>query len=246
MQTLDNKVAFVTGGSRGIGAATVRALAHQGASVAFTFNSNETKANALVAELEENGLKALALQADNAENGAVTSAVEAAHAAYGALDIVVNNAGIFDVKPVLDFTMADYDRTANVNIRAVYEACLAAAHLMSDSGRIINIGSTLAVRAPFEGLTLYSLSKAALTGLTKALARDLGPRGITVNIVHPGSTNTDMNPADDEAAASQLDMMAIRRFGDPEDVAALIAWLASPEARAITGAEYTIDHGANA
>ncbi len=243
MTALKEKVAFVTGGSRGIGAATVRALTQLGARVAFTYSTSAAQADELVKTLAREGATALALQADSGEDGAVTRAIEATVAEFGALDIVVNNAGIFDAKPVQEATMADFDRTMTVNVRAVYEASSAAVRHMRAGGTIINIGSGFAVRSPMPGLSLYSTSKAALVGMTKALARDLGPSDITVNIVHPGSTDTDMNPRNGDGAEEQLAWTATGRFAEPEDIASLIAWLASAQARSVTGAEFSVDNG---
>src|SRR5262249_18292109 len=161
------------------------------------------------------------------------------------LDILVNNAGIFHAAPIDQLTLADFDETMSINLRAVFAASKAATAHMGEGGRIISIGSSLAERVPHAGLTLYSTSKAALIALTKALARDLGPRGITVNIVHPGSTDTDMNPADSAHADAQRGRMAIPRFGDARDVAGLVAWLAGPQSRSITGTGLAIDGGAN-
>jgi NAD(P)-dependent dehydrogenase (short-subunit alcohol dehydrogenase family) len=167
-------------------------------------------------------------------------------AELAAVDILVNNAGIFHAAPIGQLTVADFDDTMAINLRAVFVASKAAAAQMGEGGRIISIGSNLAERVPGEGFTIYSASKAALVGFTKALARDLGPRGITVNVVHPGSTDTDMNPAEGEHADAQRSLMAIQRFGRPEDIAALVAWLAGPESRFVTGAGIVSDHGANA
>jgi 3-oxoacyl-[acyl-carrier protein] reductase len=245
MTGLKDKVALVTGGSRGMGAAIAERLARGGANVALTYVSAGDKGRAAIAKIESAGRRGLAIAADNADPAAVRAAVARTVAEFGQLDILVNNAGIFVAKPLDALTLDDFDRTVAVNIRAAFIASQAAAQHMSAGARIISIGSNLAERVPGPGLSLYSLSKAALVGLTKGMARDLGPRGITVNIVHPGSTDTDMNPADGEHADAQLSLMAIPRFGKPRDIASLIAWLASDESQFVTGAAFTIDGGAN-
>jgi 3-oxoacyl-[acyl-carrier protein] reductase len=205
-----------------------------------------TRAVPPLTEIERAGRRGLAIAADNTDSSAVRAAVERTAAEFGRLDILVNNAGLFVAKPLEALTLDDFERTVAINVRAVFVASQAAAARMGEGGRIISIGSNLAERVPAPGMSLYSLSKAALIGLTKGLARDLGPRGITVNLVHPGSTNTDMNPANGEDADAQRSLMAIPRFGDPRDVAGLVAWLASEESRFATGAAFTIDGGANA
>jgi 3-oxoacyl-[acyl-carrier protein] reductase len=246
MTGLKDKVALVTGGSRGMGAAIAERLAREGANVALTYVTAGDKGRAAIAKIESAGRRGLAIAADNADPAAVRAAVERTVAEFGRLDILINNAGIFVAKPLDALTLEDFDRTVAVNIRAAFIASQAAAGQMSAGARIISIGSNLAERVPGPGLSLYSLSKAALVGLTKGMARDLGPRGITVNIVHPGSTDTDMNPADGEHADAQLSLMAIPHFGKPRDIASLVAWLASDESQFVTGAAFTIDGGANA
>ncbi|QPC44692.1 SDR family oxidoreductase [Kaustia mangrovi] len=246
MTSLNGKVALVTGGSRGIGAAIARRLADDGARVAITYATSKDKAAAVVAEIEAAGGEAMAIQADNRDGDAVVAAVETAVSAFGRLDILVNNAGIFDIGPIGELTLEDFDRTMDVNVRAVFAAVSAAARHLPEGGRIVSIGSNLAGRVPWPTISLYSLSKAALVGFTKGVARDLGPRNITVNIVHPGSTDTDMNPADGELSDTQRGLMAIPRYNEAGDVAGLVAWLAGPDGRSVTGAEFTIDGGANA
>ncbi|MCT7377146.1 SDR family oxidoreductase [Chelativorans salis] len=246
MSRLEGKAALVTGGSRGIGAAIARRLAADGADVAVTYARSAEKAEAVAAEIRALGCKGLAIAADNTDASAVAAAVEKAAADFGRLDILVNNAGIFPYGTLEEMSLEDFDVTVAVNTRAVFAASKAAAGQMGDDGRIVSIGSNLAERVPWPGISLYALSKAALIGLTKGLARDLGPRGITVNIVHPGSTETDMNPADGPQSDLQRSAMAIPRYGRPEDVAGLVAWLAGPEARSVTGAALTIDGGTNA
>ncbi|MES5482548.1 SDR family oxidoreductase [Bradyrhizobium sp. INPA03-11B] len=246
-QSLQGKRALVTGGSRGIGAAIARRLAAEGADVAITYEHSADRAEAVGAEIRKQGRRALALQADSADASAVRGAVNAAAKAFGGLDILVNNAGIFrGGGPIDAVTLEDIDATLAVNVRAVVVASQAAVAHMSEGGRIINIGSNLASRVPDAGMSLYSMSKSALIAWTQGLARDLGGRGITVNIVHPGSTNTDMNPADGEQAEAQRARMAIKRYGKADDVAALVAFVAGPEAGSINGAGLTVDGGANA
>jgi NAD(P)-dependent dehydrogenase (short-subunit alcohol dehydrogenase family) len=246
MSKLAGKVALVTGGSRGMGAAIATRLAREGADVAVTYVTAGDKVRAIVAEIERTGRRGLAIAADSADPLAVRTAVEQTVAVLGRLDILVNNAGIYIEKPFADLTPDDFDRMVAVNTRAAFIASQAAAPHMREGGRIISIGSNLAERVPGPGLSLYSLTKAALVGLTKGMARDLGPHGITVNIVHPGSTDTDMNPASGETAEAQRSLMAIPRYGEPGDIAGLVAWLASEEGRFVTGTALTIDGGANA
>lgn len=201
---------------------------------------------AVVAEVEARGRRSIATAADNTDPSAVAAAVERAASEFGRFDILVNNAGIFHAAPIDQLTVGDFDRTVAVNVRAVFVASKAAAERMGEGGRIVSIGSNLAERAPGPGMSLYALSKAALIGLTEGLARDLGPRGITVNVVQPGSTDTDMNPASVPDADAQRELMAIPHFSAPEDVAGVVAWLAGPEGRFVTGAAWTMDGGANA
>ncbi|KAF1052438.1 MAG: Cyclic-di-GMP-binding biofilm dispersal mediator protein [Stenotrophomonas maltophilia] len=240
---LAGKVAFVQGGSRGIGAAIVQRLARDGAQVAFTYVSSEDKAQALAAEVEAAGGKALALRADSADAAAVEQAIERAVAHFGRLDILVNNAGVLAVAPLEELPLADFDRTVAVNVRSVFVASQVAARHLPDGGRIITIGSTNADRMPFVGGAVYAMSKSAIVGLTKGLARDLGPRGITVNNVQPGPVDTDMNPDAGDFATSLKQLMALDRYGRAEEIAAFVAYLAGPEAGYITGASLTIDGG---
>ncbi|UZF94525.1 3-oxoacyl-ACP reductase family protein [Bosea sp. NBC_00550] len=245
MSRLAGKRALVTGGSRGIGAAIAKRLAAEGADVALTYERSADKAAEIVKAIEALGRKGVAGAADSADPEAVKRSVNEAAKALGGLDILVNNAGIYRGGPVADWSLADIDATLAVNVRAVVLASQAAAAHLGEGGRIISIGSCLADRVVEPDITLYAMSKAALIGFTKGLARDLGPRGITVNIVHPGSTDTDMNPADGPGAEAQRSRMAIPRYGRPEDIAGAVAYLASDEGRFITGAGFAIDGGVN-
>ncbi|PRE15084.1 SDR family NAD(P)-dependent oxidoreductase [Burkholderia multivorans] len=246
MNRLQGKRALVTGGSRGIGAAIAKRLAADGADVAITYEKSAERAQAVVAEIETLGRRAVAIQADSADPVAIRAAVDRAADTLGGLDILVNNAGIFRAGSLDALTLDDIDATLNVNVRAVIVASQAAARHLGEGGSIVSTGSCLATRVPDAGMSLYAASKAALIGWTQGLARDLGPRGITVNIVHPGSTDTDMNPADGEHADAQLARMAIPRYGKADDVAALVAFVVGPEGRSINGTGLTIDGGANA
>ena len=246
MATLSGKAAVITGGGRGIGAAIARRLSAEGADVAITYAGSKARAEALAAEIAATGRPALALRADNRDAEALEAAVAQAAAAFGRIDILVNNAGVYEAAPIQDLSLQAFDDTFAINVRAVFVATRAALAHMPDGGRVICIGSNLAERAPFGGQTAYSASKAAVVAFTQALARDVGARRITANVVNPGSTDTDMNPADGAHAESQRSLMAIPRYGTPEDVAGLVAWLAGPEAGSVTGAAFRIDGGTNA
>jgi 3-oxoacyl-[acyl-carrier protein] reductase len=240
---LQDKVAFIQGGSRGIGAAIVKRLARDGAAVAFTYSQSAASANALVAEVEAAGGRALAIRADSASEQEIRGAIGEAVRTFGRLDILVNNAGVLAIAPIEEFSIDDLDRTLAINVRSVVIASQEAARHMGDGGRIISIGSTNADRMPFAGGAVYAMSKSALVGLTKGLARDLGPRGITVNNVQPGPVDTDMNPDNTDFAASLKPMMAVGRYGQVEEIASFVAYLAGPEAGYITGANLLIDGG---
>ena len=246
MSSLEGKRAFVTGASRGIGAAIARRFAEDGAAVAIGYERSAAAAEAIAQKIEAAGGRAVAIQMDAADPTSIKRAVDQAAAELGGLDILVNNAGIIRYGTVEQVTLEDIDAILAVNVRAVILATQAALPHMSEGGRIINTGSNLADRVPDAGKALYSASKAALIAWTKGIARDLGPRGITANLVHPGSTNTDMNPADGPSADAQLQRMSIKKYGRVEDVAALYAFIASDEARSVNGAGFTVDGGANA
>ncbi|RCV56043.1 SDR family NAD(P)-dependent oxidoreductase [Marinitenerispora sediminis] len=240
---LDGKVAFVTGGSRGIGEAVAVRLAEEGADVALTYQHSADRAAEVVDRITSLGRRAWAVHADSADPAAVREAVDGVAARFGRLDILVNNAGVGVLGPVETISLADVDTVLNVNVRAPFVAAQAVLRHMADGGRIINIGSCMAERVAFPGGSLYATSKTALTGLTKALARELGPRGITVNLVHPGPTATDMNPEDGPGADMQRGFTALGRYGSPADVAATVAHLAGDGARYVTGAGIAVDGG---
>ncbi|MFF9331379.1 SDR family NAD(P)-dependent oxidoreductase [Streptomyces albogriseolus] len=240
-KTLLGRTALVTGGSRGIGAATALRLAQEGADVAVTYVNGKEAAEDVVRAVEALGRRAVALRADAGDPEEAASAVTSAASDLGRLDVLVNNAGVGALGPLESLSPADVDRVLAVNVRGVFLTSRAAAAVMPRGGRIITVGSCLAQRTPDPGATLYAMSKAALVGLTKALARELGERGITANIVHPGPTDTDMNPADGPYAAGQAAATALGRFGTAREVAETIVHLAG--ASYVTGAEVAVDGG---
>jgi 3-oxoacyl-[acyl-carrier protein] reductase len=244
--SLKHKCALVTGGSRGIGAAIVKRLASEGADVAFTYNSSPDQANEIVQESQAQGVRTFAIQADSADASALVGAIERTVGELGGIDILVNSAGVATIAPIDDFTLADFDRTIAINVRAVFVATQAAVKHMKAGGRIINIGSTNAERMPFAGGGIYAMSKSALQGLVKGLAHDLGPRGITINNVQPGPIATDMNPPEGEFAEMLKKLVAVPRYGTVEEVAGMVAYLAGPETGYITGASLMIDGGFSA
>ncbi|PZR24305.1 MAG: oxidoreductase [Flavobacterium psychrophilum] len=243
MSTLVNKTALVTGGSRGIGAGIVRRLAQDGADVAFTYVSGKEQAENLVKEIEALGRKAVAIQADAAVAVSVAASVETTVAKLGKLDILVNNAGIGIMGPIYTFALEDYDKTFDINVRAVFVAIKAALKHMTNGSRIITIGSTNATRMPFEGGSVYAASKAAIQGMTTAMSRDLGPLGITINNVQPGPVNTDLNPENGEFADFLRTQLPVGRYAHVDEIAAFVSFLAGPEAGYITGASLNIDGG---
>lgn len=242
-QTLTGKVALVTGGSRGIGAATAKQLAQAGANVALTYLSAADRAQAVITDIEAAGQHGVALAADSADPTALVQAIEHTVSTFGRLDILVNNAGIFPFGLFENVTLEEINHTLAVHVRAVFVASQAAARHMTAGGRIISIGSSLADRVPYPGVSLYAMSKSALIGLTKGLARDLGARGITVTLVHPGNTDTDMNPADSPTAQQERGFIALGEYGVPEDVAAAVVWLAGDGGRYVTGTVISVDGG---
>jgi 3-oxoacyl-[acyl-carrier protein] reductase len=244
--SLKNKRALVTGGSRGIGAAIVKRLALEGADVALTYAGSPDRAAEVVQAAQAHGVRAAAIRADSADAAAVVSAVERTVADLGGIDILVNNAGIAVIAPLTDFKLEDFDRTFAINVRAVFVAIQAAAKHMKEGGRIINIGSTNAERMPFAGGGVYAMSKSALLGLVQGFSRDLGPRGITINNVQPGPVDTELNPASGPFAETMKGLMALPRYGTVEEIAAMVAYLAGPEAAYVTGANLMIDGGFSA
>jgi 3-oxoacyl-[acyl-carrier protein] reductase len=246
VKTLDGKVAFIQGGSRGIGAAIAKRLARDGAAVALTYSASASAALEVVRAIEAAGGRAIALQADSRDEQAIRAAIRHTQDSFGRLDILVNNAGVLAVAPIEEFSIDDLDRTLAVNVRSVVIASQEAARVMGEGGRIITIGSTNAERMPFAGGSVYAMSKAAVAGFTKGLARDLGPRGITVNNVQPGPVDTEMNPDQGEFAESLKQTMALPRYGQAEEIASFVAYLAGPEAGYITGANLTVDGGFSA
>jgi len=246
---LAGKVALVTGGSRGIGAAIARALADDGADVAISYAASADKAQAVVHDLLAKGVRADAFKADQADTDAVNALVKQVAQRFGRLDILVNNAGVLAMGQVHDRAnnIAELDRMFAVNVGGVATAVRAAAPLMGDGGRIISIGSVVGHSTPFAGAADYSATKAALLGYTRGWARDLGPKGITVNTIQPGPIDTDMNPAENgDFSDAQKATTALGRYGTADEVAAAVAFLAGPSAGYITGTTLTVDGGFNA
>lgn len=243
---LSGKRALVTGGARGIGAAIALKLAQDGADVAVTYEKSADKAEALAAEIRALGRKAVAIQADAADLDASVAAVDKTVADLGGLDILVNNAGVARLGDFVDQPLADIDVQLNVNVRGVFLTTQAALKHIPNGGRVITIGSNVGQQVPFGGLTVYSATKSALESFTRGLARELGPREITVNLVRPGPIDTDMNPADGPLAPAVLPGLAVGRYGKTWEVAEAVAFLAGPGAAFITGNGILVDGGANA
>ena len=246
MSTLTEKVALVTGGSRGIGAAIAKRLAADGASVAITYSKGTDAASSVVKAIEAAGGKALAIQADAADADAVKSAVQKTVATFGGIDVLVNNAGTAIPKSFEDTTLEELDRLFNINVRGVMVATQAALKHMKSGARIIMIGSCVGERMMTPGLVPYSATKGAVKMFTQGLSREVGSRGITVNNIQPGPIDTDLNPAAGDWAAPQKANTALDRYGSVDEVAALVAFVAGPEASYITGANLTVDGGTNA
>ncbi|MFD8573008.1 3-oxoacyl-ACP reductase family protein [Streptomyces sp. NPDC059639] len=240
---MNGKVALVTGGSRGIGAATALRLAGDGFDVAVTYVQGKEAAEEVVRRIEALGRRGLALRADSGDPGEAADAVERTVAGLGRIDVLVNNVGLGVLGPLEGLSLDAVDQVLAVNVRGVFLAAQAAARLMGEGGRIVTIGTCMTQRVPGPGGTLYAMSKSALTGLTKALARELGGRGITANIVHPGPTDTDMNPADGPYAAGQAGLTALGRYGTADEVASAVGYLAGDGASYVTGAEFAVDGG---
>jgi 3-oxoacyl-[acyl-carrier protein] reductase len=245
MSKLANKVALVTGGSRGIGAAIAKRLAADGASVAITYAKDVNAASAVVKAIEGSGGKALAIQADAADPKAINAAIEKTVATLGRLDVLVNNAGTAIPKPFEQTTLEEMDQMIDLNFRGLMVATQAALKNMNDNGRIIMIGSCVGERNFTPGLTAYAATKGAVKMFTQSLAREVG-RGITINNVQPGPIDTDLNPAAGDWAAPQIANTALKRYGTVDEVAALVSFVAGPESSYITGANLTVDGGTNA
>jgi 3-oxoacyl-[acyl-carrier protein] reductase len=245
-QSLEGKVALVTGASRGIGAAIAKRLASEGADVAITYAKDATAADAVVKAIEDGGRKALAVQADAADAEAVKAAVDQVVKAFGRIDVLVNNAGTAIPKLFEEATQEELDRVIDINLRGVFATTQAALKHIPDGGRIISIGSCVGERNFTPGLTAYAATKGAVKMFTQGLARELGARAITVNNVQPGPIDTDLNPAAGDWAEPQIANTALKRYGTVDEVAALVAFVASPEAAYITGANLTVDGGTNA
>jgi 3-oxoacyl-[acyl-carrier protein] reductase len=243
MTSLSGRRALVTGGSRGIGAEIVRRLASDGAAVAFTYGASAEEAEKLVAEVTADGGTAIAIQADSGDPEQVAASVDETIAQLGGLDTLVNNAGVAYIADAESFPLEQFERLVAINVRGVFIATQRAIPHLGQGGRIINIGSINADRVPGPGLSVYAMTKGAVAGLTRALARELGPRGITVNNVQPGPIATEMNPDEGEFADSLRQVMPLGRYGHPRDVAGVVSYLAGPEAAYITGAHWDVDGG---
>lgn len=242
-QRLAGRTALITGGSRGIGAAIVRRLALEGATVAFTYAASAAQAAALVADIQAHGGKALAIRADSRSAEDIERAVGTTIEHFGALNILVNNAGILGLGSVDEFGVESLDNMYAVNVRAAYVAIQACSRVMSRGDRIITIGSVAGARTGFPGSSAYSMTKAALVGLVRGLALDFAARGITVNNIQPGPTATDMNPADAPYLDHVIKLVPLGRLGTADEIAGMAAYLASDDASFVTGASLTVDGG---
>lgn len=245
-QSSSGTVALVTGGSRGIGAAIVRRLAANGTNIAFTYRTSADAAEVLVTDYSDSDITIEAIQSDAADLDDMVHLVDTVVDRFGRLDVLINNAGDFPVGLIENTTNEEFEEAINVNVRAPFVLAREAVEVMSEGGRIINIGSNAGERVPMANMGLYSLGKFAIAGLTRALARDLGPKGITANCVQPGPTDTDLNPADGEMAPVQTSMSALDRYAEPTEIADVVAFLAGTESSYITGATINVDGGFNA
>ena len=246
MTKLAGKTALVTGASRGIGAAIAIRLARDGADVAITYARGADAAARVVEAIKSVGGRAIAIQADAADAKAVQAAVEKTVASFGQLDILVNNAGTAIPKAFEDSTLEEMDRVIDINLRGVLIATQAALKHLKDAGRIINIGSCVGERMMTPGLVVYAATKGAVKMFTQGLSREVGARGITVNTIQPGPIDTDLNPASGDWATPQIANTALKRYGHADEIAAMVAFVAGPEAGYITGASLTVDGGTNA
>lgn len=246
MTELHGKTAFVSGGSRGIGKAIALKLANNGANVVITYAKSTEAATTVVEKIEAFGVKGHAIQADANDAQNVVAAIDETVTIFGKIDILINNAGIFEVAPITSLTLEDFDRNVNVNIKSVFAATMQAVKSMPEGGRIITMGSVNADLMPFAGGSLYAMSKAAVQMMTQTWARDLGEQKITANVIQPGPVNTDMNPGDaslNPFAETLTNMTALKRYGNPDEIAELALFLASPRSTNITGSAINIDGG---
>jgi 3-oxoacyl-[acyl-carrier protein] reductase len=243
---LEGKIALITGGSRGIGAATAKRLAGEGAKVAITYAKGADAAASVVKEIESAGGKAIAIQADATDVDAVKAAVEKTVAVFGGLDVLVNNAGTAIPKTFEETTLEELNRVIDINVRGTFVATQAALKHMKSGGRIVMIGSCVGERTMTPGLVPYAATKGAVKMFTQGLSREVGTRGITVNNIQPGPIDTELNPASGDWSAPQKANTALNRYGSVDEVAALVAFVAGPEASYITGANLTVDGGTNA
>jgi 3-oxoacyl-[acyl-carrier protein] reductase len=243
---LQGKRAFVTGASRGIGAAIAKKLAANGANVAITYERSADSSAKVVREIQSHGRKGVAIQADSASVAAVQSSIQKTVAELGGLDILVNNAGIIRLADLKDMSIEDIEALLDVNVRSPIVASKAALPHLGAQGRIINIGSYFADRVPFSLVGVYAATKSAMIAFTKGLARELGPKGITVNLVQPGPIDTDMNPSNGPYSTGQVQLTASGRYGKPEEIADAVAFLSTSAAQYVTGTALTVDGGANA